>query len=666
VQAAAAVTNINTNTSSSSSSSSSDEFWSMRRLLEREIETLRTAGRCRSPDWSRHCLVLRTEQHHLDQSADLARLVSDCQLEDTVVLICHGVVFGAQTTADAAHHSAWNKLPVGLHSNLVVSNSIVHLDAKIHRNSYIVDTYIGPDAVVLNCGRVSCREDFFREPLDRVRLVVGPESGGGRELTVQLESTMMQVAEALVLAGSSSSTPSTPQEAACTITNNKPMNILDRHSLVRDTPTIDSVYLYPHSCIEAACAVQRVVLCSGACIRSASTVESVLMQWETSIAEQSSVTTALLMEQSHVGPHSIVVSSILGPDVHVAAGEIHACVLGPNTVAHHQSLLIGVVWPLGRGNVGYGANVGSNHTGRLPDQECVAGEGVFWGLSCVIKFPVDLSAAPYSIVAAGTALPPQRITMPFSLIVSSADGNSSNDILPGWLLRSSPYTLARSEKKFETRRKASRHYSYTGWTIVRAETVALCCDARSALQCAEVEGASCNQVSGIGHCRLSERARVTGIEAYTDFIQRYVLRGLLSFVVEHGGRSMDISLLLDVLSGNSRPPRPVKKEIEWQSFPWNVSEEEAWDFQRHLLEQEFPMKTGDTAKVWLGDSLRRLVSLENEFAEQVLKSKKRDDVRGSQTIPDYENSHVLAENDPVICDTKLHAQMVEEMVLQVL
>ena len=35
-------------------------------------------------------------------------------------------------------------------------------------------------------------------------------------------------------------------------------------------------------------------------------------------------------------------------------------IMGPNTNSHHQSLVISILWPLGRGNVGYGSNIGSN------------------------------------------------------------------------------------------------------------------------------------------------------------------------------------------------------------------------------------------------------------------------------------------------------------------
>ena len=61
--------------------------------------------------------------------------------------------------------------------------------------------------------------------------------------------------------------------------------------------------------------------------------------------------------------------------------------------------MISVLWPLGRGNVAYGANVGSNHTRDV----------------CLIK--KQLQDREYSIVAAGTTLVPQRVTMPFSLFV---------------------------------------------------------------------------------------------------------------------------------------------------------------------------------------------------------------------------------------------------------
>ena len=643
-----------------------DTGLSMRGLYESEIKTL-LACRCRSQDWTKHRLVIPTEQHRLDLSSVLQRLVTDTALEDTVVLIWQGEssspppqqqqplnISSLKNGLSEKKKPWWEKLPPGLHGNLMVSNTIVYLNARVHRNTCIENSFIAPEALILNCGSITC-DNNFAELMNQHSITVGAESGGGRTLTLSLESTMLDVTSQL--------TNKHRQDGVPDNSIFPTMNVFDRHVIVRETPTIRSVYLHHHASIEGASEVEKAVLMSGASIESNSTARNVLMQWNTSISGSSSITDALLMEEAHAGPHSFVVSSILGPDVHVSAGEIHASILGPNTNAHHQSLVIGVLWPLGRGNVGYGANVGSNHTGRIPDQECAAGEGTFWGLSSVIKFPVDLSQAPYTIVAAGTSLPPQQITMPFSLIVSSSSssshGSNVNDIIPGWLLKSSPYTLARSEKKYANRRKADRHQSYTGWKIIRADTVAMCCRARKELQ-------TSGKTAGIGACYLSERAREAGIVAYTDCIQRFALHGLLKFVLANGGRSMDMSIVSKILANaaNVFDDTPTRK-VEWPRFPWDHHAEDSaseWEFQQMLLMQEFPLESGVTSKDWLQEQLRRLITLENAYTERIFRSKSRDDSRGSQTIPGYADCHVSADQDPVIIEARKEAQQLEESV----
>ena len=60
--------------------------------------------------------------------------------------------------------------------------------------------------------------------------------------------------------------------------------------------------------------------------------------------------------------------------------QVTSCLVGPFVGFHHQALLIACFWPSGKGNIGYGANVGSNHTLKAPDQELWPGEGLFFGL----------------------------------------------------------------------------------------------------------------------------------------------------------------------------------------------------------------------------------------------------------------------------------------------
>jgi hypothetical protein len=424
---------------------------------------------------------------------------------------------------------------------------------------------------------------------------------------------------------------------------------------------VQNVYLHENASIQAATSVSNATLLPKSSIGNSCTASNVLLQWNASIMDHSTVSDTILMEQAHCGPSSIVANTVLGPDVHVSAGELHASVMGPNTNAHHQSLIIGVLWPMGRGNVGYGANVGSNHTGRLPDQETAAGEGTFWGLSCVIKFPVDLTFAPYSIVAAGTTMPPQRVCMPFSLIVEQPGGVV--EIIPGWLLQSSPYTLARSEKKFATRRKAKRHDFYTGWKIIRPEIVDMCRWARSTLEA----GTS----KGIGANTLTDRARDVGIRAYRECIQRYALHGLLSWVLRavESGKGLDLNTIhfeLLARDAGSLPLFDPTEKVEWPDFPWDRKEFSEWEYQRSLLMEEFPPPVDSNIPKWLEQLLMTLVTLEKDYARRIHKSKSRDDSRGGKTIPGYAQAHVAADKDPVIFDARRMVENVESSVSDIL
>ena len=90
------------------------------------------------------------------------------------------------------------------------------------------------------------------------------------------------------------------------------------------------------------------------------------------VAGHAIVRQSVLLEHSGVEDHGIINETILGPNTSVAKGEVTASLVGPFVGFHHQSLLISAYWPEGKGNVAYGAKVGSNHTGRAPDQEVLS------------------------------------------------------------------------------------------------------------------------------------------------------------------------------------------------------------------------------------------------------------------------------------------------------
>ena len=282
---------------------------------------------------------------------------------------------------------------VGVSDNGLIRDSILEPGCSVHRNVEISDTHVAKRASVIGCGSVSCPShdvvsagggcnfDMSDGSMD---VELGPEAGGGRVSNVRVECTMIDVCRSLNMdshGGTASSLlllPADREDAAAAemvVAPPTAMNVLCPMSSVLHTPRVRHVHLLPRSSIDSATSVTSSILLPYSTIRDGCTVMHALLQWNSKIASHTDARRVLLMERAEVGPHSFTANSIYGPDSHVSGGEVHCTLFGPNANSHHQSLLIGILWPLGRGNVGYGSNVGSNHTGRIPDQETSVGEG---------------------------------------------------------------------------------------------------------------------------------------------------------------------------------------------------------------------------------------------------------------------------------------------------
>lgn len=618
-----------------------------------------------------------------DMSSSLKDQVRNCTFGDRVIL---GVLLDGPDANTA-------NIRVGVTNNGFIQNSILEPGCSVHNNTDIADTHVMKYATVKGCGSISCSSDAIANGskkcnFDMVNgtmdIEVGPEAGGGRVVNVKIESTLVDICHDLNM-DSNGGTIAPLMKFDAVNTPPVSINILCPHSSILHTPQISHIHLCANSSINSATSVTSSLLLPNSTIKSGCTVSHALLQWDSTITSQSDAHHVFLMERSEVGPHSFTANAIYGPDSHVSGGEVHCTLFGPNANSHHQSLLIGILWALGRGNVGYGSNVGSNHTGRIPDQETSVGEGTFWGLGSVIKFPVDLTSAPYSIVAAGVQLPPQRIKMPFSLIT---DGPGMNQLTPGWLLQYSPYTIARSEVKFANRRTAKRHDYYTGWKILRPGMMDLLMDARSALVAAK-GGQSSGEgkaksvfktdkdISGLGANMLTEKGRQIGIRAYTDAIQRYALQGLLerllAFTKDGKNVSYDEALahvgLINISVNALETTDPSHNSVDWPVLPWNEPSHAdgaaLWKHQHSVLLKEIPAIVDSSADI-LSRLLQKYIALEDDHAKRVFKSKSRDDSRGASTVPGYKDSHIPAEKDSVVLAAKKEAGRVKkeaEMVL---
>ncbi len=259
------------------------------------------------------------------------------------------------------------------------------------------------------------------------------------------------------------------------------------------------------------------VLLPGASVANGAQAHRSVLQWRAAADTMGLVTDSVVGEGSVVERHGKLSRSFLGADSVLGEGEMTASLAGPFTAMHHQSLLIAALWPAGRGNVGYGANAGSNHTSRMPDQELRLGEGFFIGLGVSVKFPADYSRSPYSILATGMTTLPQKVCFPFSLI-SPPDHrprevpDGYNRISPGWILTDNLYSLARNCWKYGNRATVVHtpvNPAFPGNDVVEMT--------RDALE--RLRNHPAGDMPGVGRNFLTEDDRRRGITAYETMLE---------------------------------------------------------------------------------------------------------------------------------------------------
>ncbi len=349
-------------------------------------------------------------------------------------------------------------------------------------------------------------------------------------------------------------------------------------------------------------------------------VEDSLVQHGARVDSQAIVQRSLIMEYATVERQAKVKQSVIGPNAVLGEGEISASCVGPFTGVQHQSLLIAAFWPTGRGILGAGANVGSNHTSRVADQEIWPAEGMFFGLDCVIKFPAEYRSAAYSVVASGVTTLPQRVSFPFSLIVEPHEviegvSPSFNRLIPAWGLRRNLYALLRNQLKYQRRNRARRHRFDFGF--LRDDIVAMMTEAMPRLESITSPQRYYleEQIEGIGANVVFEKDRVEAIKTYGYFI--------------------DYARCL----------------------------ERAQQMQQRLVCDAEPILPQDLAD---RDLLLRLRQMNLDFEQSVTAARERDSARGSRIIGDYSLTHPCLEDDDVVrhcaAETERHNAEIAELL----
>jgi hypothetical protein len=504
--------------------------------------------------------------------------------------------------------------------------------------STLEDTETGPGCRVISTGLVRgirIGRGAVIERCGRVTFQPGSGCGSGSILHLGVETgergvgsfPLLDVETAALLSGGAQARAAREDyagllEAFLNRLRNHGSGTIGDFATLLDTAVIEDSFLGPGVLVSGACGVRASTLLGGghpSRVTDGALVRGSILKWGASVDSMALVEGSVVDEAATVERHGKLLSSLLGPNGVLAEGEITATLAGPFTAAHHQSLLIAAWWPEGRGNLGYGANVGSNHTSRLADQEIRPGEGMFFGLGCSIKYPSDFSRAPYSIVATGVTTLPQRVDMPFSLICApfSEHGgipHAFNQILPAWVLSSSLYSVIRNDLKFRLRNRALRGKGAAG--VIRRETLDLMAVAASALEAAvPAEIHLSDSIPGLGSNFLLEEDRLAAVETYRFHMGFHALRQLAA-LMENGGSHLEL--------------------METSS-----STDPDWAHSREWIRSLYP---GDGEE----KLLTRLRSMWEKAAADVEESRARDFSRGVRIIGDYAEFHAPPAEDPVV------------------
>lgn len=581
------------------------------RLSPEQIRALE-AGGSSSSDWSR----IRVSPNFKPEFVKASRLEGDVYLGE----------FGS---------------PVAVGQGLTLQGGVYNstvIDSAVDDGSLVMNVRLLARAVVLAGAALLDVGELTGLPRSRFAcgfaLRLGSELGG-REVPVYPEisaDVAWKIAryrsDERMQSGYSQAVKAYAQAVTCELA------VVSPKARVMHVPCARGVYLGPGALIDGASLLEECAILSTdgepSEVSSGAIVRRSVVQWGSRVTSGAIVDESAVLERSSVGERARVRQSILGPCASVEMGEMASSLAGPLTAMHHQSLLIGTLWPAGKGNVAAGALVGSNHTSRAPDQEAFLGEGIFLGLGVAIKFPVDLLRAPYTVVAAGLRLEPQRLEFPFSLVREASPNLieraaqfmpkdaqvPKHELIPAWVITENLYMLARAQRKFGQRCRSRRQP--VDPDPMRLEVMEMVRLARDRLRVVESrELYTGRDIPGLGPNVMTEESRRAAIEGYTFLLVYKALLALWARARACGPKGDPLAACVPSEGQNS------------------------WEFYRSVLGEE---RKGASVRALLNE----LVEMQEVFVRRAESSKAKDDARGAQIIEGYAEAHTSASMDKVV------------------
>ncbi len=502
--------------------------------------------------------------------------------------------------------------PTGIYDSLV-HNCFIE-NALVHKVAMLSNILVRSSAVVQNVGSIISSGKISYMIGNSMH--VGNEMGGRKvavfpEITMELvEAQLFHKPDPEVAAAFEEQLKAYREETAL------PFGVVGKGAVVCNTNIIRNSWIGAHARIEGAEKIRNSVVLSSleepSHVYDSVILENSNVQKSVTIHTGAEVQGSVLMSRTTVACKAIVKSSIIAPCCHIEEGEVNSSYVGPMTQMHHHSLLIAALWPEGCGNLGYGANVGSNHTGRMPDQEVMPGQGMFFGLGVNIKFPANYRESPFTLIATGLTTLPQRVKFPFSLIRPGDPqlvgvAPRLNEIVPGWNYARNAYALDRNLYKYSLRGKGI--VPATFYSIFSPDTVRYVYDAYQRLQVNAIRDIYTKEhIDGLGENFMRERIRQQAIKTYQEYMERYALEQIITLVV----------------NDQNLQAQPVK---EMRRMATN-------DANKDVMRIVSLPETFD-------ELLKRYRQLEKDWYERVTHGLDKDNERGRQIFDDYDDAHPI-------------------------
>ncbi len=557
--------------------------------------------------------------------------------------------FGA--SAQIAHGVSF---PSGVYGSTLVDATIAD-GALVKDVGLLARAHVGEGAVVFDVGELAGRTGTSFA-CGRA-IPVGIE-GGGREVALYPELTVPVAARVALDRSPALQSAYTEAVERYVEAISSDVSVVGSGARVLHVGALRGVIVGPGAVVDGALRLEDVCILSSVGdpteVSAGAIVLHSILQWGARVTTGAVVESSAIIEHAAAIKGAKVTDCVLGACSLVEKGEATSALVGPLVTQRHQSLLIAAIWPGGRGNVAAGAFVGANHTGRAGDQGIRIGEGVFFGLGSRVKLPADLSCAPYTIVTGDATLAPQRIDFPFSLVrgaeaalareaatATAAKRPVTHEILPGWVLAESPFTIVRAAWKQSARYTAKRQPLGHGPPELapdplRPEVLALVQDARDRLISAAARDLHTSaDVKGLGACVMTEAARREAVAAYAFTLVHRSLLGLWA-------RLRTCHTLDEACAAGE-----------------GVEPDAAWAFHRAVLVEERP-------GVHVRALLEELLDMQGRFARAVEDSKRKDDARGGRVLEDYTGAHTPASDDAHVRRTYDETEALEADIAKLL